>query len=515
MATQLAVGIDLGTTFSVAAYLDGDGRPVTVPNAEGDLTTPSVVLFDDSSIVVGKEAVKAAAMEPDHIAEFPKRDMGNVYFSQAIGGEYFPPEVIQSLILEKLKRDAEEKIGSFDKAVITVPAFFNEPRRKATQDAGQLAGLEVLDIINEPTAAAVAYGTRAGFLTPEGESRRTEQILVYDLGGGTFDVTLMEIDGRDYKTVATAGDVYLGGIDWDQRIADHVAERFQEKYRGNDPRKNPNSLKRLVREAEDAKRTLTARQKTTISYEQAGEGVRVPITRDQFEELTSDLLQRTRFTVRSVLKDAGVAWQDITRLMLVGGATRMPMVRRMLEEESGIEVDVSLSADEAVAHGAALYAGILLSTRSGSEPNVKVQNVNPHNLGVLARQPKTQRRQNCVLIPRNSRLPVSKAERFKTRVPNQRQVSVRVVEGGDSTGQNSTLIGKCVVTNLPDGLPAGTPVDVYFWYAANGRLTVRAHLPDSGREAQITIERDTGLTNAKLREWDQRLRNRAAILNTQ
>lgn len=302
---QPPVGIDLGTTFSCVAYLDSYGRPQSIPNAEGDLTTPSVVLFDKDAIVVGKEAVRSAIMEPEKVARFAKRDMGNAAYSKAIGGEQLPPEMIQSLILEKLKRDAELRIGPIQDAVITVPAFFNEPRRKATQDAGRLAGLNVIDIINEPTAAAVAFGIHQGFLNERGEARKLERVLVYDLGGGTFDVTVMEIDGMNFSALATAGDVYLGGIDWDQRIVNHVAEQFQAKV-GIDPRHNPAAMQRLLREAEEAKRALTSREQTTLSFEQAGHSIRASITRSEFEGMTSDLLERTRFTSSNVLQEAGL-----------------------------------------------------------------------------------------------------------------------------------------------------------------------------------------------------------------
>jgi molecular chaperone DnaK len=211
--SEPAVGIDLGTTFSVIAHLDSMGRPWTIPNAEGDLITPSVVFFDESSVIVGKEAVKAGGVAPEDIAQFVKLDMGSPAYEKPIKGEHMPPEVIQSFILDKLRRDAVLKLGEFRKVVITVPAYFNEPRRKATQDAGALAGLEVIDIINEPTAAAIAFGVQQGFLTAKGESKEKERIVIYDLGGGTFDVTLMEIDGRNYNAVATAGDVRLGGVD--------------------------------------------------------------------------------------------------------------------------------------------------------------------------------------------------------------------------------------------------------------------------------------------------------------
>ena len=311
--SEPAVGIDLGTTFSVIAHLDSMGRPWTIPNAEGDLITPSVVFFDESSVIVGKEAVKAGGVAPEDIAQFVKLDMGSPAYEKPIKGEHMPPEVIQSFILDKLRRDAVLKLGEFRKVVITVPAYFNEPRRKATQDAGALAGLEVIDIINEPTAAAIAYGVQQGFLNAKGESKEKERIVIYDLGGGTFDVTLMEIDGRNYNALATAGDVRLGGVDWDRRIVDFVAEAFAKKYRGVDPRTNPVGLQRLLREAEDAKRTLSTRDQTVITFEYSGDAVRVPITRQQFEQMTADLLDRSRFTITNLLQDAGLKWSDITR----------------------------------------------------------------------------------------------------------------------------------------------------------------------------------------------------------
>ena len=415
--------------------------------------TPSVVLFEGSSVVVGKEAVKAGALEPEHIAQFAKRDMGSSVYSKAINGEHLPPEVIQSLILEKLKRDAEAKLGPFQKVVITVPAYFNEPRRKATQDAGHLAGLEVLDIINEPTAAAIAFGVEQGFLTTKGQSKRAEQILVYDLGGGTFDVTLMDIDGKNCTVLATAGDVYLGGIDWDQRIADYVAEQFQKKFRGIDPRLNPADLRQLLREAGRRQACFVGADTTTISFEYGGQGMRLPISRQQFDTMTEDLLERTRFTTRNLLKEACLSWDAITRLLLVGGSSRMPMVQNMLEQESGRKVDRSLSFDEAVAHGAAIYAGLILASEAGSRPRVKIRNVNSHSLGILGIETATGRRRNKVMIPRNSPLPSTKRARFKTHRANQRTVKVNVIEGGDATGQNSTPIGKCVLRGFATRTP--------------------------------------------------------------
>jgi len=499
-----AVGIDLGMTYSVVAWLDASGKPKTILNSEGDLTTPSVVLFDGDSVVVGKEAAKAAVLEPDNVASFAKRDMGLALYSRKVAGESMPPEVIQSFVLEKLKRDAEVVIGPVQSAVVTVPAFFNEPRRKATQDAAKLAGLELLDIINEPTAAAIAYGSQIGFVDEQGRARQRERVLVYDLGGGTFDVTLMELENRDFTAIATAGDVFLGGTDWDQRLAAHVAEKFMQEHRGIDPRLDAAGLQRLLHESEEAKRSLTAREQTKITFQHVGEVVRVPISRDEFETMSADLLDRTRFTVRSVLKEAHMTWADVTRLLIVGGSSRMPMVQRMLEKESGLKCDRSLSADEAIAHGAAIYAGLLTATARGETPTMKVKNVSSHDLGVLGKEAATGRPRNSIIIPKNTVLPATKGKRFQTSKFDQRKVVINVIEGGDSSGNNATPIGSCIIKDLPPGLPAGTPVDVYFTYAENGRLTVRGQLPNLQRAAELHIERASGLTDAKLADWSNR-----------
>ncbi len=504
-ASVPAVGIDLGTTFSVVAHLDREGRPCTIPNAEGDLTTPSVVWFDDEGVVVGKEAVKAARTDPDRVAACAKRDMGAAHYSRAIGGEWLPPEVVQSLVLGKLKADAELIVGPFEKAVITVPAYFNEPRRKATQDAGRIAGLDVIDIINEPTAAAIAYGVRQGYLTEEGAARQSERILVYDLGGGTFDVSVMLIDGINYQAIATAGDVFLGGIDWDNRIADFVADKFAEEH-GVDPREDSLSRQRLLQDAEDAKRALSVRQEVWFSFDHAGHAVRVRLSRNKFEQLTADLLDRTRFTSQRVLRDAGLAWTDLTRVLLCGGSSRMPMVRNMLEIESGATIDRSVSAEEAVAHGAAIYAGMLLAKAGGEPPRVSVTNVNSHDLGVLGIEPGTNRPRRKVLIPRNTVLPATHSSRFVTHVEGQKSVSVPVIEGGDASGNNATAIGKCVVKNLPKDLQKGTSVVVNFTYADNGRLIVSATLPDlENAGATMTIQRAAGLSDEQIRHWQERI----------
>jgi molecular chaperone DnaK len=499
-----AIGIDLGTTHSVVAHVDADGRPVTIRNREGELTTPSSVFFDRTTVVVGKEAVKAGQYEPQYIAQFAKRDVGKSSYNKTIRGEKLPPEVIQALVLQKLKRDAERQVGEFRHAVVTVPAFFNEPRRKSTQDAGRLAGLEVLDIINEPTAAAVAYGVQSGFLSETAEARVPEKILVYDLGGGTFDATLMEIDGRNFNAVATVGDVFLGGIDWDRRILNHVAEALLD-LSGCDVRQDGVAVQALMREAEEAKHALSAREEVTIHFSHEGHRIQVPLTRDEFESLTVDLLERTRFTVNNLLRDASCRWADLTRVILVGGSTRMPMIENMLRNESGRKIDSSLSPDEAVAHGAAIYADILLRSVSSSRPRVSVRNVNSHDLGVLAHDPKTNRPRRKTLIPRNTPLPTSGAGRFVTQREGQASVKVDVIEGGDDSGHGATPIGKCVIDDLPASLPPKSPIVVVFQYEQNGRLTIDANLPHAERQATLSIERASGLSDSLLRMWEQRI----------
>ncbi|MDA1049167.1 MAG: Hsp70 family protein [Planctomycetota bacterium] len=502
--TEPAIGIDLGTTYSVVAHLDRDGKPITLANDEGELTTPSVVFFDKRGTVVGREAIKAAEFEPQRVARFAKRDMGEGFYHKPILGNQLPPEVIQALILKKLKHDAELRIGPFTKAVVTVPAYFNEPRRKATQDAGRLSGLEVLDIINEPTAAAIAYGVQQGFLSASGEAHEREVVLVYDLGGGTFDVTLMEIVGRKFNAIATAGDVYLGGIDWDQCIAEFVNQRFQEEH-GADLWSDPAASEKLIDESIRVKHTLTARDEATIRFAHDDKRVQLNLTRAEFEQRTAGLLDRTRMTVKRLLKDARLTWPDLTRLLLVGGSTRMPMVQTMLEQESGLQVDRSLSPDEAVAHGAAIYAGTLMAGGKGVKQTFDVQNVSSHDLGVMGVDPTTGRPRRHIMIPRNSPLPCKRSSIFKTAKQFQKSVAVRVVEGGTDAGHGATPIGKCVVQGLPKDLPKGTPVTVIFKYGTDGRLAVRAELPSASCDAQTMIERAVGMSREQFEVWSKRL----------
>lgn len=496
-----AIGIDLGTTFSVVARLDETGRPVTVVNAEGDLLTPSAVLVEgESTAVVGKEALKALSTMPNRVALCAKREVGNDFYSRSLGESKYPPEVLEAWILKKIRDDAALRVGEFTQVVITVPAYFDEIRRKATQDAGYMAGLELLDIINEPTAAAVAFGYEQGFFRPGAVSREVQNIVVYDLGGGTFDVTVMRLHGNEFIALATDGDVQLGGHDWDQRLVDLAAAEFKQRH-GRDPREDPAATARLWRECEELKRSLSARNRATLTFEHRGLPLQMDVTREQFQELTHDLLERTRFTTVQTLAAARLTWPDIHRVLLVGGSTRMPMVIELLRQLSGREPDRSVSADEAVAHGAALHAGLLQSRVAGKRPKFSIRNVNSHSLGVLARDPKTGFDRNAIIIPRNTPLPVASRRKFKTRKTGQNSVLVRIVEGESASPDACTAIGRCVVRQLPPDLTAGTPVEVAFRYQPNGRLTIDVNVAGTQRRLTHEMTRASGLGDEERERW--------------
>ncbi|MCC6578942.1 MAG: Hsp70 family protein [Phycisphaeraceae bacterium] len=367
--TKRYVGIDLGTTFCAVAYLDNHGQPVTIPNAEGSLVTPSVVLFEPTGdVVVGQEAKRSAVIEPDLTVECVKREMGERWYSRQIMGRQLPPPAIAAMILRKLKQDSEAKIGPIDGAVITVPAYFDEGRRQATIAAGQIAGLEVLDILNEPTAAALAYAYR-DFLHKSDDVNEIIRLVdetvpghhavVYDLGGGTFDVTVLRIEGKDLTVLATDGDVRLGGKDWDERIVNYVAEAFKQKH-NQDPRQDKHAMQGLFASAEEAKKNLSVRAKTRIVCTHAGQTMTVDLTREQFEQMTADLLYRTESRVNRVIDAAGLKWGQVDQVLTVGGSTRMPQVLELLKRVTGRPANTSLSPDEVVAHGAAIHAAIRL-----------------------------------------------------------------------------------------------------------------------------------------------------------
>jgi len=504
MPRRQPVGIDLGTTYSAVATLDANGRSAMVRNAEGEILTPSVVLLEADEVVVGKFAKRAVATQPDRVAECVKRDMGQPLYCRPVAGRQMPPEVLQSLILKKLRRDAGPELGSAG-VVITVPAYFDEPRRKATADAAEMAGLDVLDIVNEPTAAALAFGEQLGYLSPKGEFRQPLTVLVYDLGGGTFDVTVISLAPGEFKTLATDGDVELGGRDFDEHLATHVATEFRQRT-GFDLRHDQAAWNNLLALVEQAKHTLSSRDRALVHVEHAGKSAEIAVSREEFEQLTEDLLERTAFTTRQVLAAAGVSFSELGRILLVGGSTRMPIVSGMLKQLSGITPDLSLNPDEAVARGAAIYAGYLLARQNdvGSPPpTFKVTDVNSHSLGIQGIDQATGMKENVIVIARNTSLPAVATERFATQSAGQRSIVVQVLEGESTQAQLCSRIGRSVLRNLPANLPQGTPVDITFEYGTNGRLNVRASVPGISQHLVIELERERGLDPQRLHRWKQ------------
>ncbi|MFO0960140.1 MAG: Hsp70 family protein [Isosphaeraceae bacterium] len=515
-AATRAIGIDLGTTYSLVAYLDPQGNPVSVPSGAGDLLTPSVVLFEDDGVVVGKEAVAASVLDPEAVAECVKRDMGAKQYQKLIRGKPMPPEVISSLILRKLKEDAERVIGPIKQAVVTVPAYFDEPRRRATIDSGQLAGLEVLEILNEPTAAALAFAHRLGLLDPSGTLKEPMKALVYDLGGGTFDVTVVELKTGSFRAIATDGDVFLGGKDWDQELVNLLAERY-EAAKGQDPRSDPVSLQELRIAAEAAKRAISERHQAPVIVNHRGVRHKVEVTRADFEARTEGLVERTRATTEIVIRQANLSWADIDRVLLVGGSTRMPMIRAMLADLTGKPPDASLPADEVVAMGAAVYAGIVLRREGRSESpgrDFSVTNVNSHSLGLLAIDTETKRKINRILIPKNTPLPAKVAGRFQTHRPGQKSVKLSVMEGDSEQPSACTHVGDAVIRGLPPGLPAGFPVQVKYTYRADGTLEVRGTLVGHKAAVKTEFQRVSELSDDEYSFWVEHLtarRNRLKL----
>jgi len=480
--------------------MDPSGHAEIIPNREGQATTPSVVFFDNGSVVVGHEAVRAALLEPEKSAECFKRDMGRSHYNKKVCGKYMRPEALSALVLKKLKRDAEEKIGPIAEAVITVPAYFDDARRKATQDAGGIAGLNVVDIINEPTAAAIWYGY--------GKHQATEGdtvFLVYDLGGGTFDATLMRASGAsEFKTVATDGEVMLGGKDWDKRLLDYVAGEFMRKA-GADPREDDLSFQELSVRVEESKRSLSTRNSVSVPVSHAGQRLAVPVDRAKFRDLTADLLARTQTTVELLIAEAGFAWPQVNHVLLVGGSSRMPMVTDMISRVTGKDPDASLDADLDVAKGAAVHGGSLRVKKDpagggfdrAAAETLKVlkhKNVNSHSLGVVARSRKADGgSRNFIVITKNTELPCEKSKTFGTAVENQRIVKVTVLEGEAPDPKACVEIGTCSIEGLPAGLPKASPVEVTFSYTDEGRIHVSAVAKAVGRSASVRVSRPEGL----------------------
>ena len=503
------VGIDLGTTFSTLAYLNESGDPVPVANEDGQVETPSLmVLAHGGHVIVGPSRMRAAMENPDNVVERVKRYMGNQEFKRTFDGRDITPEFLSALILKKLRQDGEKRIGKIGNAVITVPYYFNDARRKATEDAGRIAGLNVIDIINEPTAATLTYAWHRGELGMAGKDIRPHQALVYDLGGGTFDATVVRYTPSHFQVLATDGDVHLGGIDWNDRIVDYVAGEFQSRH-GSDPRTSPESLQMMRYDCDVAKIALSEHSQSMVTCRHQGKTITVPITRDQFEELTADLLQRTIDTADLVLGQAGIKASDLDAIVLVGGSTLMPKVAKALKQLTGIEPFRGLSPHTSVAQGAAIHAAILDAKFRGESSEisdrirkrlsgVKQDDVNSHGLGVVARNPKSGKMINHIMIPRNTKLPAQAKQTFVTIEANQQRVSINVLEGDAPDPAACSLVGRCRISDLPKDLPKGSPIEVTYLFDASGRIRVEARDKTGGKQATIEIERRSGLNDVQV-----------------
>ena len=474
-----AVGIDLGTTNSVVAVLEG-GEPTVIANAEGNRTTPSIVAFKSEEVLVGELAKRQAITNPDNTVRSIKRHIGTNWKQNFEGKDYTPQE-ISARILQKLKRDAESYLGDdVTDAVITVPAYFNDAERQATKEAGQIAGLNVLRIINEPTAASLSYGL---------ENNEDQKILVFDLGGGTFDVSILEISEGVFEVKSTSGDSKLGGDDWDQRVMDWLIDKFKSST-GIDLSNDKMAIQRVQEGAEKAKIELSSTSETEINLpfitaNDAGpQHLLEKLSRSEFEKITADLVERTKEPVEKALSDASMQFTDIDHVILVGGSTRMPSVQQLVKSLTGKDPHKGVNPDEVVASGAAIQAGVL----KGDVKDVLLLDVTPLTLGV-----ETKGGIMTKMIERNTTIPTKRSEVFSTAENNQTQVEIHILQGEREMASGNKSLGRFTLTDIPAAM-AGTPqIEVTFDIDANGIVNVNAKDLGTGKEQAITITGGTAL----------------------
>lgn len=479
------IGIDLGTTNSAVSVLEG-GEAKIIPNPEGNRTTPSVVAFKNGEIQVGEVAKRQAVTNPSTVSSI-KRHMGDGSYKVHMDGKDYTPQEISAMILQYLKSYAEDYLGEkVDKAVITVPAYFNDAQRQATKDAGKIAGLEVERIVNEPTAAALAYGLD--------KTDKEEKVLVFDLGGGTFDVSILELGDGVFDVLSTSGDNHLGGDDFDQKIMDYLVAEFKKEH-GVDLSKDKMALQRLKDAAEKAKKDLSGVSTTQISLPfitASAEGplhLELTLTRAKFEELTHDIVERTKQPVRQALKDAGLSQSDIDEVILVGGSTRIPAVVEAVRKETGKEPNKSVNPDEVVAMGAAIQGGVI----SGDVKDIVLLDVTPLSLGI-----ETMGGVFTKLIDRNTTIPTSKSQVFSTAADNQPAVDVHVLQGERQMAADNKTLGRFQLTDIPPA-PRGIPqIEVTFDIDKNGIVNVSAKDLGTGKEQTITIKSSSGLTDEEI-----------------
>ncbi|ANE47291.1 molecular chaperone DnaK [Paenibacillus swuensis] len=481
------IGIDLGTTNSCVAVMEG-GEAVVIPNPEGNRTTPSVVGFKkDGERIVGETAKRQAVTNPDRTIMSIKRHMGTNH-KESIDGKEYSPQEVSAIILQKLKSDAEAYLGqSVTQAVITVPAYFNDAQRQATKDAGKIAGLEVLRIVNEPTAAALAYGL---------EKTEDQTILVYDLGGGTFDVSILELGDGFFEVKATSGDNKLGGDDFDQVIIDYLVAEFK-KEQGIDLSKDKAAVQRLKDAAEKAKKDLSGVLTTTISLpfitvvDGVPQHLEVNLTRAKFEEISANLVERTLAPTRQALSDAGMTPNDLSKVVLVGGSTRIPAVQEAIKKLTGKDPHKGVNPDEVVALGAAVQAGVL----TGDVKDVVLLDVTPLSLGI-----ETAGGVFTKMIERNTTIPTSKSQVYSTYADNQPAVEIHVLQGERSMAAGNKTLGRFTLGDIPLA-PRGVPqIEVTFDIDANGIVNVSALDKGTGKSQKITITSSSGLSDAEIEQ---------------
>ena len=479
-----AVGIDLGTTNSVVAVLEG-GEPAVVANAEGNRTTPSIVAFKGSEVLVGELAKRQAITNPDNTIRSIKREIGTSWKETFEGKEYTPQE-ISARILQKLKTDAEAYLGEdVTEAVITVPAYFNDAERQATKEAGKIAGLNVLRIINEPTAASLAYGL---------ENSEDQKILVYDLGGGTFDVSVLEISEGVFEVKSTAGDSKLGGDDWDQKVMDWLVEKFKSST-GIDISTDKMAMQRIKEGAEKAKIELSSTSETEINLpfitanDSGPQHLLEKLSRSEFEKITADLVERTKAPVNKAIEDAGLSYSDIEHIILVGGSTRIPSIQALVKSMTGKDPHKGVNPDEVVASGAAIQAGVL----KGDVKDVLLLDVTPLTLGV-----ETKGGIVAKMIERNTTIPTKRSETFTTAEDGQTEVEIHVLQGEREMASGNKSLGKFKLTEIPSAKQGTPQIEVTFDIDANGIVNVNAKDLGTGKEQNITITGGSALEDDEI-----------------
>jgi molecular chaperone DnaK len=507
MSDPLVIGIDLGTTFSAVASIDRHGQPRVLPNPAGKRTTPSVVYFEEGSgVVVGEMARNQTLAEPTRTVQFIKREMGDSSYQVSIDGVDYVPEAISALILKQLRSDAEAKLGGeIRDAVITVPAYFKDSQRQATQKAGDIAGLNVVAMINEPTAAAVAYG-----LTRVEDSRN---VLVYDFGGGTFDVTILRIEGNEFTVITTDGASRLGGVDVDERLADHLAEQFLSHH-GVDLRAEATSKLDLWQRAETAKIDLSTRQSVKVPLSAGAQAMRVDIDRETFNELIAPLLTQTEQCMERALAAAGLDWNAIDTVLPVGGSSRMACVKELIQRVTGKEPSTDVNPDECVVLGAAMRAGLELKETAGSnarppderppgveEVGIVINDVAPHSLGVRAVNTAGEP-VNSIIIPRFTQLPCERKRTYATRADNQQVIEIEILQGEDPDPFSIEVesIGRVRVSDLPEKPAGDVIVAISLRYDADGVVEVLAEELADGRVVREQLLRKSGELDSETTE---------------